>query len=102
DSALLNFLEAPTSQIRFAQVPIPGSPMRVEIVEFKDIARTPVVRRPQDPGAVRLILTVRNLDTLVQHLKSQGVAVTSASGAPVTLRSHDAGRGVIVQDPDGF
>jgi len=76
--------------------------MRVEIVEFKDIDRKPVFRRLQDPGAVRLILTVRNLDTLLEHLKSQNVPVVSAGAAPVTLRNHDAGRSVIVQDPDGF
>src|SRR5215468_7744058 len=62
DPALLNFLGVPTAQIRFSQVPIPGSPMRVEIVEFKNIDRKPVIPRLPDPGAVRLILTVRNLD----------------------------------------
>jgi predicted enzyme related to lactoylglutathione lyase len=102
DPALLNFLGNPTAQIRFSQVSIPGSSMRVEIVEFKDIDRRPVFRRLQDPGAVRLILLVRNLDTLLEQFKSQGVSVISAGAVPVTLRNHDAGRAVVVQDPDGF
>jgi len=102
DSALLNFLGVPTAQLRFTQVPIPGSSMRVEIVEFKDIEKSRISRRLDDPGAVRLILTVRNLDSLLEHLKMQGVSVVSAGAAPVTLRNHDAGRSVIVQDPDGF
>src|SRR5262245_19735174 len=59
DSALLNFLGVPTSQIRFLTARIPGTTIGVEIVDFKDIDRKPVRPRPQDPGAVRLILFVR-------------------------------------------
>ncbi len=102
DPALLNFLGSPTSQVRFSSVRIPGSTLTVEIVEFKDVERKPVRPRISDPGAVRLILLVRNLDSLLDRLKTQGVPVISAGGVPVTLRNHDAGRSVMVQDPDGF
>jgi len=102
DSALLNFLGNPTSQVRFSSVRIPGSPLTVEIVEFKDVERTRLRPRLSDPGAVRLILIVRSLDSMLDRLKAQGVQVVTAGGAPVTLRSHDAGRAVMIQDPDGF
>src|SRR6185436_19738953 len=49
DPALLNFLGVPGAQLRFSQVRIPGSSMRVEIVEFKDIERKAVQPRLQDP-----------------------------------------------------
>lgn len=102
DPALLNFLGVPTAQARFSSVRIPGSTLTVEIVEFKDIDRKPVRPRLSDPGAVRLILIVRSLDSLLDRLKTQGVAVVTAGGAPVTLRNHDVGRSVLIQDPDGF
>src|SRR4030095_14051168 len=68
DPALLNFLGVPGAQLRFSSVRIPGSTMRVEIVEFKDIDRKATRPRLQDPGAVRLILTVRDVDATVAHL----------------------------------
>ena len=102
DAALLNFLAAPTGQVRFGSVRIPGSTMSVEIVEYKDVPRTALRYRLQDPGAVRLILTVRSLDSLLDRLKLQGVPVVTVGGKPLAVRNHNAGRAVIVQDPDGF
>jgi len=102
DPALLNFLGSPTAQIRFGTVRIPGSAMTVEIIEFKDIDRKPVRPRLSDPGAVRLILIVRSLDSLLSRLTAQGVPVVTSGRAPVSLRNHDAGRAVVIQDPDGF
>jgi len=102
DPALLNFLAAPTGQVRFGSVRIPGSTMSVEIVEYKDVPRTPLRYRLQDPGAVRLILTVRSLDSLLDRLRRQGVPVVTIGGVPLTVRNHNAGRTVMIQDPDGF
>src|SRR6185295_16085692 len=102
DAALLNFLGVPGSQIRVGNVRIPGSVTRVEIVDFKDIERKPVKPRLQDPGAVRLILIVRNVDALLSHLKERGVVVVTAGGAPVSLSAPAKGRAVVVKDPDGF
>ena len=102
DPALLNFLGVPGSQVRVGNVRIPGSTLRVEIVDFKDLDRKPVKPRLQDPGAVRLILIVRNVDTLLGHLKERGVAVVTAGGAPVAVNTPAKGRAVVVKDPDGF
>jgi predicted enzyme related to lactoylglutathione lyase len=76
--------------------------MSVEIVEYKDVPRTPLRYRLQDPGAVRLILTVRSLDSLLDRLRRQGVPVVTIGGVPLTVRNHNAGRSVMIQDPDGF
>lgn len=101
DPALLNFLGVPGAQVRVGNVRIPGSTLRVEIVDFKDIDRKPVRPRLQDPGAVRLILMVRDIDSLLTHLKSRGVAVVTAGGTPVDMGA-SIGRAVVVTDPDGF
>lgn len=102
DPALVNFLGVPGAQVRVGNVRIPGSALRVEIVDFKDLERKPVKPRLQDPGAVRLILIVRNVDTLLSHLKEKGVAVVTAGGAPVAVNTPSKGRAVVVKDPDGF
>jgi len=102
DPALLNFLGAPGSQIRVGNVRIPGSVTRVEIVEFKDVERKPVQARLQDPGAVRLILIVRDIDSLLAHLKERGVPVVTSGGAPINLTTGSSrARSVVVKDPDG-
>ena len=88
DPALLNFLGTPTAQVRFTTARIPGSTIGVEMVDFKDIDRKPVQPRLQDPGAVRLILLVRDLDTMLSRLKKANVAFVKQGGA-------------VVKDPDG-
>lgn len=103
DPALLNFFGVPEAQLRFVNLRIPGSTLRVEIVEFKNIDRRPVRPRLQDPGAVRLILVVRDIDSLLTHVKEKGVSVVTAGGKPVALKTGAfQGRAVIVSDPDGF
>jgi len=102
DATLLNFLGVPGSQIRVGNVRIPGATTRVEIVDFKDVERKPVQPRLQDPGAVRLILIVRNVDMLLAHLRERSVPVVTLGGAPVTLSSPAKARAVVVKDPDGF
>jgi catechol 2,3-dioxygenase-like lactoylglutathione lyase family enzyme len=102
DPPLLNFLGVPGSQVRVGNVRIPGSATRVEIVEFKDVERKPVQPRLQDPGAVRLILIVRDIDRLLTHLKERGAPVVTRGGLPVNFSTgSSSGRGVVVKDPDG-
>jgi catechol 2,3-dioxygenase-like lactoylglutathione lyase family enzyme len=103
DPALVNFLGVPGAQVRVGNVRIPGTTLRVEIVDFKDIERKPVQPRLQDPGAVRLILVVRDIDALLAHLKSRGVPVITTGGVPVSVNTPGSkGRAVILKDPDGF
>jgi catechol 2,3-dioxygenase-like lactoylglutathione lyase family enzyme len=75
--------------------PIPGG---VEIVEVSKANGQPVRRRVQDPGAVTLVATVRDLDATFARVRKLGAPVVTRGGAPVTL---SAGRMVVVQDPAG-
>src|ERR1035438_7910388 len=61
--------DAPGAQSRVASLRIPGSEMAVEMVDFKDIATKPARPGLQDPGAIILSLTVRDLDAVVARLK---------------------------------
>lgn len=102
DTALLNFLGTPAAQVRVGNARIPGTTMNVEIVDFKDIDRKAAAARIQDPGAVRLILQVRDLDAMLSRLKEKGVPVVSAGGVPVALTSGGTKtRAAMIKDPDG-
>jgi predicted enzyme related to lactoylglutathione lyase len=100
ESALVNFLGTPTAQVRVSSVRIPGTMMNVELVDFKDIDRKAVQPRLQDPGAVMLILLVRDVDALLGRMKNEGVRVVTTGGLPVNLDPET--RAVVIQDPDGF
>src|SRR5580658_1723536 len=64
-SAIVSTLyDAVEKESRVASLRIPGSDMAVEIVEFKDIASSPAEPRVQDPGAITLHLTVRDVDAI--------------------------------------
>jgi catechol 2,3-dioxygenase-like lactoylglutathione lyase family enzyme len=78
--------DAKGSRSRVAVFKIPGSPLGVEFVEFKDVRQQRVKPRLQDPGASVLKLAVPNFDSVVTRLKKDGVAM-------------DRQR---VRDPDGF
>jgi catechol 2,3-dioxygenase-like lactoylglutathione lyase family enzyme len=87
-------------RLRFIGARMPGVWCGVEIVEFADIDRKAVERGLQDPGAVTLILLVRNLDAVFARLKAAGVPVVTTGGAPIAVGAGRT-RAVIVQDPDG-
>jgi catechol 2,3-dioxygenase-like lactoylglutathione lyase family enzyme len=90
----------PGAQSVFVALAVPGSAMGVEIIEYKDIDRTPAQPRFQDPGAANLILTVRDIDAIVARAKKAGVRINSSGGVPATIQGGN--RVIFIQDPDGF
>ena len=90
----------PQAKLRFIGARMPTVFCGVELVEFTGIDRRPVARRTQDPGAVMLILLVRDLDTLFARLKAAGTPVATTGGMPMTVGASKT-RVVVVQDPDG-
>ena len=93
DPGHLHLHGMPQARLRFIGARMPGIRCGVELVEMKGIDRKPVRRRIQDPGAVTLILLVRDLDAAFAKLKAAGVPVVSTGGAPVSMSAHqpDAG-----------
>lgn len=105
---LLNNQGTPNARLRWVSVYIPGSKWRLELLEFTEIERTPVQPRPQDPGAMTLVLQVRDLDGLLARLKQENVPVVTQDGQPVLLGSASTQstgggrvRAVVVKDPAG-
>jgi len=93
---VLKMYDAAGGKFRVATAQIPGSPMRVEMVEFQGVDRKPVKRRWGAAGTSVLMLTVADLASIQERLKTARVPVL------VSLKKTCDGRGVIVEDPDGF
>jgi catechol 2,3-dioxygenase-like lactoylglutathione lyase family enzyme len=97
--AIMKLGDTPGAQSRMVQVRVPGAPIGVEIIEYKDIDRTPAHPHFQDPGAGNLTLRVRDLAPIMAKVKYAGVHVLTAGGGPALL---NGSRYVFLQDPDGF
>ena len=91
----------PDARLRYFTARIPGARCGIEPVEFDKVDRKPISLRMQDPGAVTLILLVRDIDAAFARLKAAGVAAVTTGGAPVMPSPTSKTRAVIVRDPDG-
>jgi len=97
---IMDLGNTPGAQSRIATFRVPGSQLGVELIEYKDIPRTPVKPRFQDPGAANLILTVRDVDSIVAKVKTfPGSRIQTIGGAPTVI---PGAKVIFLQDPDGF
>jgi catechol 2,3-dioxygenase-like lactoylglutathione lyase family enzyme len=93
---VLKLYDAEGGKFRVANAQIPGSPMREELVEYQDVERKPVRRAWGAPGTSVLMLTVSDLAPVQERFKASNTPVA------VDLKTACDGRGLVVQDPDGF
>lgn len=91
----------PQARLRFIGARMPGARCGIELVEFTHVDRKPVHRRYQDPGAVTLVLTVRDIDAAFATLAKAGVRVVTTGGKPIAMSTANKTRAVTVLDPDG-
>lgn len=89
----------PDARLRYQIGRAPPIAGGVEIIEVTNAGGQPVVRNVQDPGAVTLVATVRDLDGAFARLKQLGAPVVTVSGKPIDVPP--VGRMVVVQDPAG-
>jgi catechol 2,3-dioxygenase-like lactoylglutathione lyase family enzyme len=87
-------------RMRFVGARMPGVWCGVEIVEFDRLERAPIQRQLQDPGAVMLIVLVRDVDAVFTRAKRAGIQVVTTGGAPIPVGNGKT-RAVVVRDPDG-
>jgi len=101
DPGHLNLHGLPGARLRFIQARMPGVRCGIELVEFANVDRKPVRRRYQDPGAVTIILMVRDIDAAFASLKKGGARIVTTGGAPIGMSAANRTRAVTVEDPDG-
>ena len=102
NAPIRNMFGLPDAQLRWNIARPAGIRGGVEMVEIKKIGSKALTRNVQDPGAVTLVLAVRDVDTLVARLTKLGATVVTTTGAPVTVTLLGApARGVLLRAPDG-
>jgi catechol 2,3-dioxygenase-like lactoylglutathione lyase family enzyme len=103
NAALRNMFGLPDARLRWTIARQEGIAGGVEIVEIESADGKPLARRPQDSGAVTLIVFVRDLDATLARLRAQGTPIVTSGSVPALL-PFGAGRKarmVMVKDPDG-
>ena len=104
NDAVAKFGHTEGGQSRVAVLKVPGLAMGVELIEYKDISRTPQHPHFVDPGAANMAFRVRDLDTLFPKIaKYPGVTVLTGGGQPRTITTPNGVlHALFIQDPDGF
>lgn len=99
-AGLVDLYVAPGAQYRPKTLMVPGSDLRVELIEFKDVDANPVHPRLQDPGATLITFDVRDVDAVAARAERNGVQMITPGGKPATLEG--GARAIFVKDPSGF
>jgi catechol 2,3-dioxygenase-like lactoylglutathione lyase family enzyme len=88
------------SQFRLAEAMVPGSPVVMELIEYKNHSKH--FHRPhfQDPGAAHFLFMSKDDDVMIDRVKAANLHTTSPSNAPVFIASTT--RMFFVTDPQGF
>ena len=93
----------PGATIRAATFSIPGADVRLTLVQFSGLATSPIRQRLQDPGSVKLVVRVRNIDAAFARVRDRIARVYTAGGAPMKPEGPAAvNTAVIMRDPDGY
>jgi catechol 2,3-dioxygenase-like lactoylglutathione lyase family enzyme len=88
------------SQFRMAQALVPGSPVVMQLVEYKNHSRN--FKRPyfQDAGAAHFLFMSKDDDVMIRRVKAAHLHTESKSDAPVFISKTT--RMFFVGDPQGF
>src|SRR6185503_3359467 len=89
----------PDARLRYQIGRAPSIAGGVEIIEVSKANLEPISRSVQDPGAITLVATVRDIDGAFSRLKQLGAPVVTRSGAPIKVGT--VGRMLVVRDPAG-
>ena len=75
----------------------------IEITEFTNVERKGAQAQPTDPGAITLIIPVRDMDAVLAAVKKCGAPILSKSGGPEKIMTAKGmERSLVVRDPDGY
>ncbi|MET0292222.1 MAG: nuclear transport factor 2 family protein [Steroidobacteraceae bacterium] len=78
---------------------VPGTNVRLEMMEIQNVPHQTVKMRIQDPGIVTPILIVKDIDALLANVKKAKGSVFTPGGKPV--RFADGSRSLLIRDVDG-
>lgn len=77
--------------------------LRLEFTEFHHVERQGRQALATDPGAIQLVLHVRDLDAVVNAARKRGAPIVTTGGAPVKIdTANGPRRAIVIRDPDGY
>jgi catechol 2,3-dioxygenase-like lactoylglutathione lyase family enzyme len=98
NKTIASLIDAPGAQWRISTGHVPGSPVELEFLEFKDVKRTPVRWNNPDIGSPTVSVQVKDVQAAMDAVKNGGGSVYTQGGEPVKLGQRLA---VFVRDPNG-
>jgi catechol 2,3-dioxygenase-like lactoylglutathione lyase family enzyme len=87
-------------QFRMAQAMVPGSPVVLEFVEYKNHNKKFRKANIQDPGTAHFLFMAKDDDVIIERVHAAKLHTLSKSNAPVYLSP--TVRSFFVPDPQGF
>ena len=94
---------APGATVRAATLSIPGSDVRLTLVQLSGVPASPIRQRLQDPGSVKLIVRVRDIAAAFERVRERIARVYTEGGVPMKPEGPAAvNMSVIMRDPDGY
>jgi len=99
DKTYMELTDTP-GQFRMAMALIPGSPVVMEFIEYRDHLNNFVRPHIQDPGTAHVLFMSRDVDIVMPRMESAGLHTLSASDQPVFIGPTT--RAFFVANPDGF
>src|ERR1700761_6758082 len=79
----------------------PNENIGIEFTQFGNVERNQVHALPTDPGAIALIIPVRDLDAVCAALKKHGPPIVTTGGQPVKIATATGTtRAILARDPD--
>jgi len=91
----------PGADIHAAILRFPGSDAFLEILEYRNVDKTPVDTRTANPGTAHLAFFTDDCDALYAELTAKGVKSVNPPVTP-TMGPNEGGRAVYMIDPDGI
>src|SRR5437867_2384566 len=79
-AGLADLYLAPGAQYRPKTLMVPGSDLRVELIEFRNVDAHPVHPRLQDPGATLITFNVRDVESVAARAERSGVHMITPGG----------------------
>jgi catechol 2,3-dioxygenase-like lactoylglutathione lyase family enzyme len=87
-------------QFRIAMAVIPGSPVVMEFIEYKDHNKKYARPHIQDPGSAHILFMSKDVDVVTPRMKVAGIKTVGGTNAPVFIGPTT--RSFFITDPDGF
>jgi catechol 2,3-dioxygenase-like lactoylglutathione lyase family enzyme len=87
-------------QFRMAMALIPGSPVVMEFIEYRDHLGNFVRPHIQDPGTAHILFMSKDVDIVMPRMRAAGLHTLSANNQPMFIGPTT--RAFFVANPDGF